>query len=107
MPADYELIKELGQGGMGVVMPARQASIDRTVAFKRIKPAEAGKAQSRQKFLAEAVVTGDLEHPNIVPIYDVGKDESGTLFYAMKHVKGTPWDGSSTPRACRRTWRSG
>ena len=92
MPADYELIKELGRGGMGVVMSARQASIDRTVALKRINPAEAGKPQSRQKFLAEAIVTGDLEHPNIVPIYDVAKDESGTLFYAMKHVKGTPWD---------------
>ena len=92
MPADYELIKELGRGGMGVVMSARQASIDRTVALKRINPAEAAKPQSRQKFLAEAIVTGDLEHPNIVPIYDVAKDESGTLFYAMKHVKGTPWD---------------
>ena len=38
------------------------------------------------------MVTGDLEHPNIVPIYDLGKDESGLLFYSMKHVKGTPWD---------------
>ena len=91
MHADYELIEQLGEGGMGVVMAARQASIDRTVALKRIKPAEARKAENRQKFLAEAIVTGELEHPNIVPIYDLGKDESGTLFYAMKHVTGTPW----------------
>ena len=39
-------------------------------------------------------MTGDLEHPNIVPIYDLGADETGTLFYAMKRVKGTPWSKS-------------
>ena len=75
--ADYELLSKLGEGGMGVVMSARQSSIDRVVAVKKIKPSEAVKAESRQKFLAEATVTGDLEHPNIVPIYDLGKDESG------------------------------
>ncbi len=77
---------------MGVVMSARQSSIDRVVAVKKIKPSEAAKAESRQKFLSEATVTGELEHPNIVPVYDLGKDASGTLFYSMKHVKGTPWD---------------
>jgi WD40 repeat protein len=77
---------------MGVVMSARQSSIDRVVAVKKIKPSEAVKAESRQKFVTEATVTGDLEHPNIVPVYDLGKDENGTLFYSMKHVKGTPWD---------------
>ncbi|MCA9044295.1 MAG: protein kinase, partial [Planctomycetaceae bacterium] len=45
----------------------------------------------RKKFLSEAVVTGDLDHPNIVPIYDVGRDAQGTLFYSMKQVQGTPW----------------
>ena len=90
--ADYELLSKLGEGGMGVVMSARQSSIDRVVAVKKIKPSEAAKAESRQKFLSEATVTGELEHPNIVPVYDLGKDESGTLFYSMKHVKGTPWD---------------
>jgi hypothetical protein len=90
--ADYEIVGELGQGGMGVVLAARQASINRTVALKKIGPDRANDAESRRKFLTEAVVTGDLEHPNIVPIYDLGKDESGLLFYSMKHVKGTPWD---------------
>jgi WD40 repeat protein len=90
--ADYELLSMLGEGGMGVVMSARQSSIDRVVAVKKIKPSEAAKTESRLKFLAEAIVTGELEHPNIVPVYDLGKDESGTLFYSMKHVKGTPWD---------------
>jgi len=90
--ADYELISQLGEGGMGVVYAARQASIDRTVAVKMLKPAGAEDAEARSKFLSEAVVTGDLEHPNIVPIYDVGKSEAGALFYSMKRVKGTPWD---------------
>lgn len=90
--ADYELVSRLGEGGMGVVMAARQSSIDRTVALKMLKPSAVKDPEARRKFLSEAVVTGDLEHPNIVPIYDVGKDEAGALFYAMKRVKGTPWD---------------
>jgi hypothetical protein len=88
---DYEMINQLGKGGMGVVYAARQASIDRTVAIKMLKPEGACDRELRGKFLAEAMVTGDLEHPNIVPIYDLGKNEAGALFYAMKRVKGTPW----------------
>lgn len=88
---DYDLLGQLGEGGMGVVLAARQASIDRLVAVKMLKPGGAKDLQSRQKFLSEAVVTGDLEHPNIVPIYDLGTDDTGALFYSMKRVKGTPW----------------
>ena len=94
MRNDYELIEVIGVGGEGVVHAARQASIDRTVALKmirqdRVDPGDAG--ESRLKFLSEAVVTGDLEHPNIVPIYDLGTTNDGTLFYVMKRVVGTPW----------------
>lgn len=89
---DYNLLKKLGEGGMGVVYAARQASIRRTVALKMLKKEGAQKTTQREKFLAEAVITGDLEHPNIVPIYDLGRDEGGAIFYAMKHVQGTPWD---------------
>lgn len=88
---DYELIRVLGEGGMGVVYDARQRSVDRSVAVKMLKSKTAADARQRQKFLAEAVVTGDLDHPNIVPIYDVGSSERGMLFYAMKKVQGTPW----------------
>lgn len=88
---EYELIKILGEGGMGVVYDARQTSIDRNVAVKMLKPATAGNEKQRAKFLAEAVVTGDLDHPNIVPIYDVGSNSKGALFYSMKKVQGTPW----------------
>ncbi len=90
--ADYDLVKKLGEGGMGVVYAGRQASIDRTVAIKMLKPHMAADQGQRNKFLAEAVITGDLDHPNIVPIYDLGANDEGALFYAMKCVKGTPWD---------------
>jgi WD40 repeat protein/serine/threonine protein kinase len=88
---EYELLKVLGEGGMGIVYDARQTSIDRNVAVKMLKPATAGNEKQRAKFLAEAVVTGDLDHPNIVPIYDVGANSQGALFYSMKKVQGTPW----------------
>jgi hypothetical protein len=88
---EYELLSVIGEGGMGVVYSARQASIDRTVAIKMLKPDIASHAEQREKFLSEAVVTGDLDHPNIVPIYDLGANEKGALFYSMKRVEGTPW----------------
>ncbi|MGE0609512.1 MAG: protein kinase [Pirellulales bacterium] len=88
---DYELLSVLGEGGMGVVYAARQASIDRTVAIKMVKSHVAGDHEQRSKFLSEAVVTGELEHPNIVPIYDLGSNDKGALFYSMKKVQGTPW----------------
>ncbi len=89
---EYELLRVLGEGGMGVVYDARQTSIDRHVALKMIKGNAARSEKQQLKFLAEAVVTGDLDHPNIVPIYDVGRNEAGALFYSMKKVQGTPWD---------------
>ena len=89
---EYELLRVLGEGGMGVVYDARQTSIDRNVALKMIKGEAATNARQKAKFLAEVVVTGDLDHPNIVPIYDVGANAQGNLFYSMKKVQGTPWE---------------
>ena len=95
---DYELIDMLGQGGMGVVYTAKQSSIARTVAVKMLKPGggsgsgSQGSEDQRDKFISEAVITGELEHPNIVPIYDLGANDEGALFYSMKRVRGTPWD---------------
>jgi WD40 repeat protein/serine/threonine protein kinase len=88
---EYELLKKLGEGGMGLVFMARQRSIDREVALKMLKPKTAKDPEQRAKFLTEAVVTGDLDHPNIVPIYDVGASPDDALFYAMKKVEGDPW----------------
>jgi len=103
---DYEILRVLGRGGMGVVYEARQASLDRAVAIKVIQttvPGSQDRTQGsgrlnaaqklkREQFLSEAVVTGDLDHPNIVPIYDVARTHEGDLFYSMKRVEGTPWN---------------
>ena len=88
---EYELVKVLGEGGMGIVFTAKQRSIDRDVALKMLKPKTARDKDQRAKFLSEAVVTGELDHPNIVPIYDVGASPDQALFYSMKKVQGTPW----------------
>lgn len=90
-PPDYELIKILGEGGMGVVYSARQTSIDREIAIKMIKDKYKSSDQIRNKFLVEAAVTGDLDHPNIVPIHELGTDDAGQLFFSMKMVQGTEW----------------
>ncbi|HEX3132804.1 MAG TPA: serine/threonine-protein kinase, partial [Planctomycetota bacterium] len=87
---DYELHDIIGQGGMGVVYVARQTALGRMVALKRLRRDDAG-GQARVRFLAEAGVTGRLDHPNIVPIHDVGVDEAGLPFYTMKRVSGRPW----------------
>jgi WD40 repeat protein/serine/threonine protein kinase len=89
---DYELLDIIGEGGMGVVYAAHQSSIARTVAVKMLKPSAKLREDQRDKFISEAVVTGELDHPNIVPIYDLGANEQGALFYSMKRVRGTPWD---------------
>lgn len=91
IPADYQVIKKLGEGGMGVVYSAIQRNLDRTVAVKAIKPGKGVSDESRRKFFYEAQITGDLDHPNIVPIHDLGTNDDGTLFYSMKMVDGTPW----------------
>lgn len=89
---DYEVLRILGQGGMGVVFSARQGSLDREVAVKMLRPQGADDPAMRDSFLSEACVTGELEHPNIVPIYDLGRNADGAFFYAMKQVRGTPWN---------------
>ena len=91
-PVDYELLDIIGQGGVGVVYTARQASIDRTVAIKMLREEYRTRNEHKEKFLAEAILTGELDHPNIVPIYDLGRNNNGELFYSMKNVIGTPWD---------------
>ena len=74
---DYNLLKKLGEGGMGIVYAARQQSIRRVVALKMLKKAGEQESFQREKFLAEAVITGDLEHPNIVPDLRSGPRRGG------------------------------
>ncbi|HYE06784.1 MAG TPA: serine/threonine-protein kinase [Planctomycetota bacterium] len=96
---DYEMGEFLGSGGMGVVHAARQAALGRTVAIKLMRADAASDPDKRARFLAEALVTGNLEHPNIVPVYELGVDDDGTLFYAMKRVQGTTWKDAMTARS--------
>ena len=88
---DFSLLEQLGKGGMGLVYAARQVSLDRDVAVKLLRTDKQGSHSARAKFLAEAQVTGELEHPNIVPVYELGATKDGIPFYAMKQVKGQPW----------------
>ena len=88
---DYQTATVLGRGGMGVVVEALQASLDRPVALKRMHPEAARDGRLRQRFLAEAAVTGALEHPHIVPVHDLGAAEDGTPFYTMKRIHGVAW----------------
>jgi WD40 repeat protein len=88
---DYELTEVIGEGNMGTVWSARQSALDRVVAIK-IPKRSAGGTIGREQFISEVVVTGQLDHPNIVPIYDLARDESGQLFYSMKRIEGRSWD---------------
>ncbi len=88
---DYELLRLVGKGGMGLVYLARQISLDREIAVKMLKSEKSDNDNVKQAFLYEALVTGELDHPHIVPIIELGEGKNGHLFYSMKHVKGTSW----------------
>ncbi len=90
---NYEVGKELSHGGMGAVLEAQDLNIDRAVAMKVILPARAGSATMLQRFIQEAQVLGRLEHPNIVPIHELGTDAEGRVFYTMKYVRGETLQG--------------
>ncbi len=84
---DYELLEVLGEGGMGVVYRARQLSLNRSVAIKMIRTGRIATASQVARFRNEAETVAVLDHPHVVPIYEVGEAD-GHLFYSMKLVEG-------------------
>ena len=84
---DYELVEEIARGGMGVVYKARQISLNRIVAVKMILHARFNDADFVQRFRVEAEAAGNLHHPNIVAIYEIGQEED-QHYFAMEYVEG-------------------
>ncbi|MBL7220027.1 MAG: protein kinase [Phycisphaerae bacterium] len=84
----YAERETIGKGGMGEIVLCVEHNTRREVAMKRMLPTAAGHAKQLARFVEEAQVTAQLEHPNIVPVHELGRDEQGAIYFTMKLVKG-------------------
>ena len=88
---DYQILREIGRGGMGVVYEAEQLSLRRRVALKILPQSISRDSRSMARFQREAQAAARLHHTNIVPVYEVGQDQD-TSFYAMQLIQGRGLD---------------
>ena len=84
----YQIVQQIGEGGMGVVLHARDRFLQRDVAIKVLSEDRLHSQVFVDKFIEEAQIASQLQHPSIVPIHDIGKLDDGRPFFAMKLVKG-------------------
>jgi serine/threonine protein kinase/Tfp pilus assembly protein PilF len=85
---NYQILDEIGRGGMGVIYRARQRHSRRIVALKRILAYHSDSRETLVRFRREAEAAASLDHPNILPIYEVGESEDGLPFFSMKFAGG-------------------
>ena len=88
---EFEIVREVGRGGMGVVYECRQSSLNRRVALKILPTSLADQGNRSRRFAVETQAAAALDHPHVVPIYAVG-EVSGIKYYAMRFVDGPPLD---------------
>jgi hypothetical protein len=91
-PPNLRIFPELGRGGMGRIHPATDRNLLRHVALKRLDKELAREPFYRDGFIGEAQITGQLEHPNIVPVHELAVDPSGVPYFTMKLVQGVSFD---------------
>src|SRR6185312_12920912 len=85
---NYQILEEIGRGGMGVIYRARQRHSRRIVAIKRILSYHADSQDTLMRFRREAQAAANLDHPNILPIYEVSESHEGLPFFSMKFASG-------------------